>query len=89
MVTGFKKFSLTASAKVFTFATALVIALPVMMGAAEAAGISGVHIGASVKFRHFELVKMLDGYFTLETRSQTANPYHTQTIEDCEVLVVL
>lgn len=83
------KFSLSASAKVKLLAMLLAVILPMMSCMAEAGGISGVHLSASVKFKHFELVKMLDGYFTLETETATSNPYHTETVEDSRVVVVL
>lgn len=84
-----KRFSLAASAKVKSLAMILAVVLPMAAGAAEAGGISGVHLSASVQFRHYELVKVLDGYFTLETESATANPYHTATFDDSPFVVVL
>lgn len=84
-----KRFSLSASAKVKLLAMILAVILPMAAGAAEAGGISGVQLSASVQFRHYELVKMLDGYFTLETETAATNPYHTQTMDNDKVVVVL
>lgn len=63
--------------------------LPMAASAAEAGGISGVQLSASVHFRHYELVKMLDGYFTLETETAATSPYHTQTMDHDKIVVVL
>ena len=60
-----------------------------MAGMAEAAGISGVHLNAHVQFRQFELVRVLNNYFTVETDAHAANPYHTQQVDSYKVVVVL
>lgn len=83
------RLSLSASAKVKSLAMILAVVLPMAAGAAEAGGISGVQLSASVQFRHYELVKMLDGYFTLETETAAASSYHTETIDHNRIVVVL
>lgn len=83
------RFSLSASAKVKSLAMILAVVLPMAAGAAEAGGISGVQLSANVHFRHYELVKVLDGYFTLATETAAASAYHTETIEHDKIVVVL
>ncbi len=45
---------------------AFLIALSLFSSVAQARGVSSVELGATVAFRHYELVKMLDRHFTVE-----------------------
>jgi len=60
-----------------------------MAGMAEAAGMSGVRMDATVHFRHYELVKVSNSYFTLETEAMAANPYHEGKFDGQKIVVVL
>jgi len=46
------------------------------------AGTSSVSIGASVEFRRYEVVKMLDQRFTIEMEEDAKTPHQMMTDED-------
>ena len=84
-----KRLYLTTSAGTVRLILALAVLLPMMAGVAEAAGLSGVQVGAQVEFRHYELIKVMSGYFTLETGTTALNPHQIELIGKWQVVVVL
>lgn len=53
------------------------------------AGLSSVSIGASVQFKKYELVKVLDQHFTVEMKSGATTPFDTEEELGEKTIIIL